>query len=288
MQNNMLKLSILLLIVAGSTGCASKMLYYPTRRVYTIPAEHGIRHEEVTFKSKDGTKLSGWFVPAKGKAKGTVIHFHGNAQNMTAHFAFVSWLPAQGFNVFVFDYRGYGKSAGSPNRKGVHMDSCAALDYLRSRDDIDTERILVFGQSLGGATSLAALQGAGSKGVRAVAIDSAFYSYRVIVRDKLKEIPLISLLRWPLSYIIISNAKSPASTIRSLPATPLLLMHGTADAVIPYRHGQMLFERARAPKEMISIPRGRHTDALTRRDPTYRKSLVTFFEDSLAERELTQ
>jgi fermentation-respiration switch protein FrsA (DUF1100 family) len=90
-------------------GCANGLFYYPDSRVYSTPAGAGQPFQDVWFTSRDGTKLHGWFIPAtsQGPALGTVVHFHGNAQNMTAHYAFVSWLPAEGFNVFVFDYRGY-------------------------------------------------------------------------------------------------------------------------------------------------------------------------------------
>lgn len=96
------------LVVIGQTGCVNKYFYYPTAQVYQTPNQIGLPHEVVTFQSADGTKLSGWFIPAVGKPLGTVIHFHGNAQNMTAHFSFVDWLPGSGFNLFVFDYRGHG------------------------------------------------------------------------------------------------------------------------------------------------------------------------------------
>jgi fermentation-respiration switch protein FrsA (DUF1100 family) len=257
------------------------MLYYPTHRVYGTPADSGYHYEKVTFESRDGTALSGWFIPAIGKPKGTILHFHGNAQNMTAHFSFVSWLPREGFNVFVFDYRGYGESAGTPDREGVYEDSCAALDYLRSRTDIDRDRILILGQSLGGANALAALHGTGTNGIRAVALDSTFYSYRLITRDKIKQIPILRFFRWPLSFVVISNARSASSVIDELSPIPILIMHGTDDVVIPYRHGQMLFDKAQQPKEMISVPKGHHTDALIRRDPSYRKHLINFFEKSL-------
>jgi fermentation-respiration switch protein FrsA (DUF1100 family) len=266
------------------SGCASSMLYYPSRHVYGNPSERALRHEEVSFRSKDGTVLSGWFIPAVGVPKGTVIHFHGNAQNMTAHVSFVSWLPRENFNVFVFDYRGYGKSGGEPDRKGVYEDSCAALNYLRSREEVDSERILIFGQSLGGANALAALHGTGAKGVQAVAIDSTFYSYRLIARDKIKHIPVLRLLRWPLSFLVISNAKSPASTIDQLPPIPVMILHGTDDAVIPFRHGQKLFDKATHPKQLIAVPNGHHTDALVREDPIYRRALVDFFEKALETR----
>jgi len=274
---------LLVILVTASlcAGCASNMLYYPTHQTYGNPSDFGYRHENVTFQSRDGTVLAGWFIPAVGEPRGTVLHFHGNAQNMTAHFPFVSWLPREGFNVFVFDYRGYGKSEGRPDRNGVYEDSCAALEYLRSRPDIDRDRILILGQSLGGANALAAIQGMGTNGIRAIALDSTFYSYRLITRDKIKQIPVLSLLRWPLSFLVISNAKSPASTIGELTPIPVLILHGTDDAVIPFRHGQMLFERTQQPKEMISIPKGQHTDALIQNNPLYRKRMVDFFEKAL-------
>lgn len=137
MRISFVNLAALLTSLFLFSGCASRMLYYPTPNEYGNPSVAGLRYEKVTFASKDGTPLSGWFIPAIGKAKGTVIHFHGNAQNMTAHFSFVAWLPREGFNVFVFDYRGYGTSPGTPSRQGVYEDSCAALQYLRSRPDID-------------------------------------------------------------------------------------------------------------------------------------------------------
>lgn len=73
---------------------------------------------------------------------------------MTAHLSFVSWLPKEGFNLFLFDYRGYGASEGSPERKGIYQDCIAALEYIKSRKDINPNRLLVFGQSLGGANAL--------------------------------------------------------------------------------------------------------------------------------------
>jgi len=115
-----------------------------------------------------------------------VIHFHGNAQNMSAHFGFVSWLPAQGFNLFVFDYRGYGTSAGKADREGVFEDSLAALDYIAARPGVDRNRFAGAGQSLGGANAIAVVGSRPHSGIRAVVIESAFSSYREIVRDKLQ------------------------------------------------------------------------------------------------------
>lgn len=271
----MLALSIL------CQGCVNSMFYYPDQIVYDTPDRHGLRYEDVTFVSRDGTRLSGWFIPSLGAARGTVIHFHGNAQNMTSHFSFVSWLPSQGFNLFVFDYRGYGRSAGSPDRRGVYEDCQAALNYISSRPGIDHGRLLVLGQSLGGANALAALGSVPRSGVRAVAIDSSFCSYRSIVRDKLGAMPLLSLLRHPLSYLLTDDRYSPEEVIARIAPTPILIVHGTADSVIPYRHGKRLFELAADPKQLWTVEGGEHTSAFADPSGHYRQRLVGFFTDAL-------
>jgi fermentation-respiration switch protein FrsA (DUF1100 family) len=272
-----MRTAVLIAMLTLSSGCASRFLYYPDHRVYQTPQQKGLRFEEVTFASGDGTPLSGWFVPARGKAIGTVIHFHGNAQNMTAHFSYVDWLPAEGFNVFTFDYRGYGRSGGTPRRQGVYDDGVAAIRYVQARPDIDPNALFILGQSLGGANALAILGEGRYDGVRAVAVDSTFFSYRTIVRDKIGLLPVVGLARWPLSFLVISNRHSPGSVVQNLSPTPLLLIHGTADAVVPYRHAEALFKKAREPKQLWTVEGGEHTDALTTHGATYRKQLIQFF-----------
>lgn len=265
-------------------GCVSNMFYQPDRKLYDTPDKHGLKYEEVFFRSRDGTQLGGWFLPAVGEAKGTVIHFHGNAQNMSAHFGFVDWLPVQGFNLFVFDYRGYGTSAGKASREGVHEDSLAALDYIAARPGIDHDRILVLGQSLGGANAIAAVGSRPHPGIRAVVIESAFSSYREIVRDKIASIPLLSLLRTPLSFLLLGDRYSPDSVVANIAPTPLLIIHGTADGVVPYSHGTRLFELAREPKQFWTIEGGGHIEAFVSHGGEYRRKLVTYFNEALKSR----
>lgn len=271
---------LVLALMLACQGCVSSMFYQPDRTVYDTPGRHGLRYEAVTFQSRDGTRLSGWFIPALGKARGTVIHFHGNAQNMTSHFNYVAWLPAQGFNVFVFDYRGYGTSAGTPNRRGVYEDSLAALDYVAARPDIDHDRLLVLGQSLGGANAIVALGSRPMGGVRAVVIDSAFYSYQAIVRDKIT-MPLLSFFRTPLSHILLDNSLSPDAYIANISPIPLLIIHGTSDQVVPYSHAKRLFELAQEPKQLWTIEGGDHCEAFADPDLPYRQRLVDFFNQAL-------
>lgn len=262
-------------------GCVNNLFYHPDRRVYRAPESFSTHVQDVYFRSLDGTRLHGWFLPAAGVARGTVVHFHGNAQNLTAHSGYLDWLPAQGFNVFLFDYRGYGQSEGEPNRTGLRSDAIAALRYIRSRPDVDATRLVVLGQSLGGAVALDALAREGFDGIRAVALDSTFYSYRSIVRDKIKLIPILAWFRWPLSYLVVSNGQSPSATIARVAPVPLLIFHGTRDPVVPYHHAEWLFERAGEPKTLARVDGGGHTDALTRQAATFRPLLVKFFADAL-------
>jgi alpha-beta hydrolase superfamily lysophospholipase len=94
------------------------MFYYPSRAVFSTPESLSLDVQEVRFTSRDGTPLHGWFCRAQGRARGTVIHFHGNAENLTSHVHFVKWLPARGYHLFVWDYRGYGKSGGENVPRG--------------------------------------------------------------------------------------------------------------------------------------------------------------------------
>lgn len=271
---------ILILFLLGRWR-VGQMFYYPDRTVYDTPANHGLRFEEVTFTSGDGTRLSGWFIPAVGTAKGTVIHFHGNAENMTSHFGFVSWLPAAEFNLFVFDYRGYGKSAGRPNKRGVYEDSLAALAYVRSRKDIDHNRLLFLGQSLGGTQAIVSAANADRQGIRAVVSDSTFASYQDIVRDTIAHMPLLACFKGPLSRLLIGNDLSAADAVARIAPVPLLLIHGTRDEVIPYSHAEELLARAGQPKSLWRVEGGDHTDALIHPDSPYRTKLLTFFENAM-------
>jgi fermentation-respiration switch protein FrsA (DUF1100 family) len=263
------------------TGCVDRVFYYPTDQVYDTPSSCGLSYDEVVFASGDGTRLTGWFIPAVGEPVGTVVHFHGNAQNMTAHFSYVSWLPLRGFNLFMFDYRGYGSSGGKPAREGIFEDCIAALEYVNNRPDIDPERVVILGQSLGGAQAVAIMREDIARSVRALAVDSSFFSYRLIVQDKIARIPVLSVLRRPLSRLIINDRLSPHLVVESISPVPILIIHGTDDRVVPYHHGRMLFERAGDPKELVTVVGGSHTDAFVRPESTYRDILVRFYLSAL-------
>ena len=252
------------------------LFYYPDRYQYETPKRAGLAFDRVVFTSADGTQLAGWFIPAVGvasprEAKGTVIQMHGNAQNMTAHWSFVDWLPLRGFNLFVFDYRGYGESDGKPDPKGVFEDAVAALDHLRGRTDIDASRLLVFGQSLGGTVAIAA-SGASSQGIRAVVAEAPFYSYSAIANDHL-----------PGAGMMMDDEWSASRYVAKLAPIPILFIHGTADQVVPYHHSTKLLAEAGEPKSLITINGGEHVDSMVAQvhGRKYQDEMIAFFDAAL-------
>lgn len=267
-------------------GC-NGMFYQPDARIYRTrtpdrdPASSALEPswpaiEDVTFATPDGTRLHGWFLRASGEPKGTVVHFHGNAQNLTSHVGFVDWLPAAGFHVFVFDYRGFGESAGSPSREGLHEDSLAALAYVRSRPGVDPQRIVVFAQSLGGACAVAALGEGGTQGIRGLALDSTFATYIGMGNEVLGG----TFLTYPLAWLLLSNRHSAANAIAKIAPVPILFFHSTEDPVVPIAQGRLLFAAAQEPKEFVEVPVRGHPIATATRDS--RARLVRFFTTCLA------
>ena len=251
--------------------------YYPDREDYDAPDRLGLAYEHVFFDSPDGTRLSGWFIPAVGvskpsEAKGTVIHLHGNAQNMTAHWNFASFVPRRGYNLFTFDYRNYGESDPvRPDPKGIFEDSIAALDYLRSRTDIETGKLFVFGQSLGGMLAIAAV-GASPKGVRAVLAEAPFHSYSQTIKDKM-----------PGANVTLDDSYTATTFVAKVSPIPLLLLHGTADTIVPYSHSVKLLEEAGEPKRLETIQGGHHVDAMDdrARGTKYQDMMIAFFDAAL-------
>src|SRR5271167_4649680 len=124
------------------SGCTN-LFFYPDSRLYELPEHFGVKYDTVKFHSTDGTELVGIFLHSStSTVKGTIIHFHGNAENISSHFGFSYWLTAFGYQVFIFDYRGYGASHGKPSENGLVQDGIAAIDYARHRKGVDPSRLV--------------------------------------------------------------------------------------------------------------------------------------------------
>lgn len=202
----------LVLLVLATTGC-TQVFFQPQHALIRTPQDIGLRYEDVTINTADGLKLHAWFLPAKARATGTVLFLHGNAENISTHIASVYWLPSEGFNVLLLDYRGYGQSQGVPSLAGAQADIDSAVHYLLSRADVDPNRIVVFGQSLGGALAIYYVAHSRYRAhIRALVVESAFADYRAIAQEKLGNFWLTWVFAWPLSYTV-DNDYSPVDAV---------------------------------------------------------------------------
>jgi len=266
-----------LLLTVLISGC-TQMFFHPQRLLIDTPERYGVEYQIENFQAADGTSLNAWFLPARdkggGEAKATVLFLHGNAENISTHFRNVAWMPASGFNVLALDYRGYGASGGTPTLAGMQLDIDAAMRSLLARKDVDANRIVILGQSIGGALAIHyAAHGAYRARVRAVVADSAFSDHRQITKEKLAGFFLTWPFQW-LPWLAVDNDYSPAASVAALSPVPLLLIHGDRDVVIPLHHSRRLFERAGEPRELWIIPGAGHIQSLN--NEAVRKRLVEF------------
>jgi dipeptidyl aminopeptidase/acylaminoacyl peptidase len=264
------------------SGCANGLFFYPDRHDYEPRHPRPVPHEDVWIEAQDGQRLHGWFLKAEGEPRATVVYLHGNAQNLTAHVLYVDWLPAAGYNVLVVDYRGYGRSPGKPTRRGVFEDARAAWYYALSRKDVDPQKMILFGQSLGGAMALSLAGREKLPGLRAVVADSAFSSFGRIGREKILQLPVAGYLLWPFSPLIVSGELSPAPVVGRISPVPLLLIHGDRDVVVPASHSERLYAEAGSPKLLWTLPGGQHTEAFGRFRPMAAPRLLKFFDYALS------
>jgi len=259
-------------LVCGCNGT----FYQPDHVDYADPAQAKLAFTDVAIPTADGLVLHGWHVQPRHQSRGLILHFHGNAQNMSAHFSFVEWLADDGFEILTFDYRGYGKSPGVPSRDGLLIDGQAAITFAKAVATRSNKALFILAQSLGGAVAIPALEATGTQGVSAVVVESSFGSYRDLARFKMGQLWLTWALQWPLSYLVTDN-HSAADSIGRLDA-PLLVIHGDKDDVVPLAEGKKMYAAASADqKEFWTVKDGGHTSAFAEGSP-FRARLVSFLD----------
>lgn len=249
---------------AFQCGC-SHLLYYPTTELHVHPHTVGLHQEDVWFQTADGTKINGWYFKNKSgkKPKGLVVFFHGNAENLSSHYLSLIWIIDFQYDLFIFDYRGYGRSEGEPSPRGTLEDGKAALVWAKQKSD--GVPLIVYGQSLGGAVALrSVLDLKNQVDVALVVADSTFHSYQDVASEAFSK-HAVTWLFQPLCYLLLSDKYAPDKRVSEISPTPLLVIHGDADTAVDYSLGETIYNLAKEPKEFWRIPGGRH--------------IATFFED---------
>lgn len=228
-------------------GFENSLVFFPTKYPGGEWQPHGFQPEDAYFTAADGTKLHGWYVPVEDPVA-VVLFCHGNGGNLT-HREDLMWAMQRyvGASVLVFDYRGYGRSEGSPSEQGVLSDARAARAWLAQRTGIAEKDVVLMGESLGGAV---AVDLAANDGARALVLEDTFSS--------LPDVAAVHYPWLPVRWLMRSRLDSLAKISKY--HGPLLMVHGDADSIVPYALGEKLFAAANEPKQWIREPDYDHND----------------------------
>jgi fermentation-respiration switch protein FrsA (DUF1100 family) len=238
-----------LMVVVYMLAMENSLIYFPSVYPEGFWNPPGLAFEDAWFEAPDGTKLHGWHVPHPNP-RAVILFAHGNAGNLSHRYELLQSLADLGVSVMIFDYRGYGRSAGSPNEAGILADARAARRWLAKRAGVNESDIVLMGESLGGGVmvDLAAKDGA-----RALILENTFTSLPDVAAYHYPWLPVRLVMRTQF------NSAAQIAGYRG----PLLQIHGDADTIIPFEIGRRLFEAALEPKQFVVIPGGDHNDPRT-------------------------
>lgn len=237
-------------------------LYFPTQDLEYNPGDVGLDFQDIELITEDNVKIHGWFVPHEDST-GTILMLHGNAGNIGHRVTWLKILHDLGVNVFIIDYRGYGKSEGEPFEAGLYRDARAAYDWWFAERKPRDEKLILYGESLGGAVAVHLAARASPSGL---ILQSTFTS----ARDMAKTMFLIGLFQ-PLVNVHFNSADAIARI-----TCPKLFIHGETDEIVPFRLGEDLFKLAPEPKLFYAVPEAGHNDLLLIAGPEYTRQLKTF------------
>ena len=235
------------------------LLFFPERKLLAAPQ---MRHEEVAIETEDGEQLHAWWIPAPERPIGHVLFCHGNGGNIGDRVQHAALLHRAGLDVLLFDYRGYGRSTGRPSEEGTHRDARAARAALSGRREVDVDRVLYVGESLGGAVAIALALEAPPAGLVLV---STFTSVRDIARRHYPFVPAA----------VVPDAYPSLRRIQDLRA-PLLVLHGDRDDLVPLMYGEELYDAAPEPKRMHAIAGVGHNDLVERAGDEWAAAIAEF------------
>ena len=242
----------------------NSLLFFPVREILATPAQAGLAFEEVAIETGDGERLHGWWVPARAPVRrgAQVLLCHGNAGNLGDRVMHAALLCAAGLDVLLFDYRGYGRSTGRPSELGTYRDAHAARSALLARPEVNSDRVIYLGESIGGAVALALALEHPPAGL---VLMSSFTSIRDMAR---RHYPLVP-------PAVVPDAYPSLRRVRDLRA-PLLVIHGDRDEIVPLLHAEALFEAAPDPKQLHIIEGVGHNDLVTRAGERWAAAIARF------------
>jgi pimeloyl-ACP methyl ester carboxylesterase len=223
------------------------LLFFPSHAVPDATAVPEPAVEELRFETDDGERLHGWWAPTPARRRGHVLLCHGNGGDIGDRILHARLLTRAGYDVLLFDYRGFGHSSGKPSEAGTYRDARAAHDVLLGR--VEDDRVFYLGESLGGAVALAlALE----RPPAGLILQSAFTSVRDMARLHYPYVP----------RAVVPDAYPSIALVHDLRA-PLMILHGERDAIVPVWHGEALHDAARSPKRMHVFPQAGHNDLVS-------------------------
>ncbi len=242
------------------------LIYFPETGLTTTPADVGLAYEDVFLSASDGTRIHGWHVP--GECDATALWFHGNAGSIGHRVENILMMRERlGVGVFIIDYRGYGLSEGRPSEKGLYMDAEAAIDHLVSDRGLDAERdVVLFGRSLGVGV---AVEMATRHRVRGVILESGFSSVKGMAKVTHPGVP--SFLTLPFIEARY-DSESKIGRVRS----PVMILHGDRDEIVPFEMAERLYEAASEPKRLFRIRGASHNDTVAVGGEAYFDALRSF------------
>jgi uncharacterized protein len=238
------------------------LLFFPSRAIIDTPESAGLAYNDVRLETDDGERLHGWWIEARADPLGHLLLCHGNAGNVGDRVLHAALLAGAGFDLMLFDYRGYGRSSGTPNEDGTYRDARAGLRWLLDQPGVDPARVFILGESLGGAV---ALQLALERPPAGLVLVSPFTCVRDLAR-----------LHYPfVPGRLVPDAYPAIRRISALRA-PLLVIHGNRDEIVPPSHGKSLLEAAPPPKHMHVFRGLGHNDLVARAGTEFARVIASW------------
>jgi len=249
----------------------NKMLFFPAKELaYDFHNLHDVPKEDVFFPSTNKANLHAWYFQVPD-SRGTAIISHGNAGNISYRVHLIDLLMRNKLSVLAYDYQGYGKSEGSPSIENVCADGLAAYDYLTNVRKVDPQKVIVYGESLGGGvTSYIATH----RKVGAIILQSTFSSIPHVAKEKML------LMKFYPRFLFPKNCLDSASWLSAQHA-PLLIVHGKNDTIIPFSEAEVLFKEAAEPKQLAPLESANHNDVYVEYKEDLDKVLAKFINSVL-------